>query len=111
MRRLEHVVQFNAEDRGPEHGPSSIGVPPDDSFYRGDSSFEVHSEATGQVLGNAIDDPEYLKARRESPKSLSALQSFAHANKSCNHGQFEHDLSMPSRDLVLKAVRLTKGTR
>lgn len=109
LRRLEQVVQNNAEACGPEHTTSSVEVPPDDSFYRGDSSFEVHSGATGQVLGDAIDGPEYRRARRESPTSLSALQSFVHTTKSCNHAQFEHDLTLPSKGLVLKAVRLTKG--
>ncbi|KAG6993754.1 hypothetical protein G7Y79_00051g086740 [Physcia stellaris] len=111
LYRLEHIVQTNAETCGPEHTPVSVEVPPEDSFYRGDSSFEFHSGATGQVLRDAISDPEYRRARRESPTSLSAIQNFVHANKSCNHGHFEHDLKMPSRDLVLKAVRLTKETR
>lgn len=66
---------------------------------------------TGQVLGDALNDAEYPKARRESPTSLSTLQSHVHANEPCNHSQFEHDMSLPSTDLVLKAVKLAKGTQ
>lgn len=131
LRRLEHIVQSNldfndgresrkpttrlsspsnADTRGPEHTPGSVEMIPDDSMYRGDSSFEVHSGATRQVLGEAITDPESLKAGRRSLTSVNALQSFVHANKPCNHSHFEHDLSMPSRDLVLKAAKLAKRT-
>lgn len=109
LRRLEHIVQNDAATCGLEDTPNSVETLPDDSFYRGDSSFEVHSGATGQVLRDALNDHKSPIARKGSPTSLGPLQSFSHASKACSHNSFEHNLSMPPRDLVLKAVRLIKG--
>lgn len=74
-------------------------------YYRGDSSFDVHSGEASKILENAIRDPPTLDTRQGS----SPLQSLFHSDRPCSHSHFEHDMTMPSRDLVLKALKVAKG--
>lgn len=84
-------------------------MPLEDTFYRGASSFDVRSGETSKFLECAIKDYAHSDVRNEASMSSNALQNILRTDRLCSHSQYNHDLPMPSRDLILKAVRLAKG--
>ena len=89
------------------------GPQPEENFYQGDSSFNAHSAETCRILENAI-NMEGQKSHMPTLRgtlSSGSLRRTTRNDKLCSHSHFEHNLAMPSRDLILKAVRIAKGSQ
>lgn len=84
-----------------EHIPAkSFESPSEDTFS---NSFDIRSSEAGKFLEVAVGNSGHSDKYNQSSTYGSSLR------KPCQHTQFEHDLPMPSKDLVIKAVRLAKG--
>ncbi|CZS96334.1 uncharacterized protein RAG0_05706 [Rhynchosporium agropyri] len=80
-------------------------VSSDDAPYLGESSFEVHSHETGQILDIALQDSPAGHGQdvTSSLKSLRGLHNDSTQNYDVN---FTTDLPMPPVQTVLKALRI-----
>ncbi len=78
---------------------SQNGIP-----YLGDSSFEVHSQQTGQILDSALHNSP--AARQDVTASLRSLRDLQHAGNGNEENSFTTDLPMPSVQVALAALRL-----
>ena len=83
----------------------------EETFYQGDSSFNAHSAVTSRILEDAIisEDQKLHKPTQGNISPSGNLRKIIRSDKLCSHTHFDHDLEMPSRDLILKAVRIAKG--
>ncbi len=84
-------------------------MPLEDTFYQGDSSFDVRLGETSKFLESAIRNPAHPDVWNETISSSNALQNIRRTDRICSHSQYNHDLPMPYKDLILKAVRLANG--
>ena len=106
---------YSTWDTGPvtrDTAAQIAGSHHEETFYQGDSSFNAHSAETSRILEDAIitEDQKIHKTTPGTSSPSGNLRKIMRNDKLCSHSHFDHDLAMPSRDLILKAVRIAKGS-
>lgn len=94
----------------PSSGTSKNAVSPEDRPYLGESSFELHSHQTGQILDIALHNSPAAVQGQDVTSSLQSL----HGLHSCSiedssNVEFTSDLPMPSVQTALAALRMMNG--
>merc|ERR1711939_633093 len=90
--------------------PSSVSgkpaLPSDEPPYLGESSFEVHSHQTGQILDIALHNSPAARQGQDVTSSLQSLRALHSGGIQNSETEFTSDLPMPPVQAVLAALRL-----
>ncbi|KAK0119466.1 hypothetical protein ONS95_010914 [Cadophora gregata] len=90
--------------------PNSVSgkasLPSDEPPYLGESSFEVHSHQTGQILDIALHNSPAARQGQDVTSSLQSLRALHSANIPNSDVSFTSDLPMPPVQVALAALRL-----
>lgn len=101
------VDSIKHNEKTPNSVSSGNASSPNGIPYLGDSSFEVHSQQTGQILDSALHNSP--AARQDVTASLQSLRDLQHSGNGNEENSFTTDLQMPSVQVALAALRIMES--
>ncbi|KAG4438649.1 hypothetical protein IFR05_005866 [Cadophora sp. M221] len=90
----------------PNTASNKSALSPDERPYLGESSFELHSHQTGQILDIALHNSPAAGQGQDVTSSLQSLRGLHNGSIQNSDVDFTSDLPMPPVQTVLAALRL-----
>lgn len=93
----------------PNSASNKSALSPDEQPYLGESSFELHSHQTGQILDIALHNSPAAGQGQDVTSSLQSLRGLHSGSIQNSDVDFTSDLPMPPVQTALAALRLLDG--